>query len=210
MKRSAARQDDMADESNPLRDADRILMAAVHDAIENAARSAGHHLRGADDTSSRQDYFADGVMRHLFLRLCGADPATAAGGDPEIAWKILYAGRNVASHWEREGEDRETMRRKRERSEDLDRDRSERRELIRSAQHYAMTLVVQALADHARLSDPQFVERLEAAIDARAAKLGIVSETDALFISSAKDYVSLLTRTREQGAAEPDHQSITE
>jgi hypothetical protein len=97
-----------------------------------------------------------------------------------------------------------------ERSEDLDRDRSERRELIRSAQHYAMTLVVQALADHARLSDPQFVERLEAAIDARAAKLGIVSETDALFISSAKDYVSLLTRTREQGAAEPDHQSITE
>lgn len=121
MKRSAAREDDMADESNPLRDADRILMAAVHDAIENAARSAGHHLRGADDTSSRQDYFADGVMRHLFLRLCGADPATAAGGDPEIAWKILYAGRNVARHWEREGEDRETMRRKRERSEDLDR-----------------------------------------------------------------------------------------
>ncbi|MCO5731262.1 hypothetical protein [Rhizobium sp. SSA_523] len=200
----------MADESNPLRDADRILMAAVDDAIENAARSAGHHFRGGDDTRSRQDYFADGVMRHLFLRLCGADPATAAGGDPEIAWKILYAGRNVARHWEREGEDRKTVRRKRERSEDLDRDRSERRELIRSAQHYAMTLVVQALADQARLSDPQLVERLEAAIDARAAKLGIVSEADALFISSAKDYVSLLTQTREQGAAEPDHQAITE
>lgn len=88
---------------------------------------------------------------------------------------------------------------KKERSEDLDRDRSERRELIRSAQHFAMTLVVQALADQARLSDPQFVERLEAAIDAREARLGTVSETDALFTSSAKDYVSLLTRTREQG-----------
>ena len=138
----------MADESNPLRDADRILMAAVDDAIEDAARSAGHHLRDADDTPSRQDYFADGVMRHLFLRLCGADPATAAGGDPEIAWKILYAGRNVARHWEREGEDRKTMRRKRERSEDLDRDRSERRGLIRSAQHYVMTLVVQVTVPH--------------------------------------------------------------
>jgi hypothetical protein len=116
----------------------------------------------------------------------------------------------VARHWEREGGDRKTMRRKKERSEDLERDRSERRELIRSAQQYALTLVVQALADQARLSDPQFVERLEAEIDAREARLGIVSETDALFTSSAKDYVSLLTRTREQGAAEPDHQPGTE
>ena len=189
----------MAEESDPLRNADRILMAAVDDAIEDAARTAGDHLQGTDDTRSRQDYFADGVMRHLFLRLCGADPATAAGGDPQIAWTILYAGRNVARQWEREGGDRKTMRRRKERSEDLDRDRSERRELIRSAQHFAMTLAVQAPAAQARRSDPQFIERLEVAIDAREARLGTVSETDALFTSSAKDYLSLLSRTREPG-----------
>ena len=45
--------------------------------------------------TSPHDYFADGVLRYLFLRLCGADPENGMGGDPETARKILYLGRSV-------------------------------------------------------------------------------------------------------------------
>jgi hypothetical protein len=182
----------MAEDCDPLRDADRILMAAVDDAIEHAARTAGDHLEGADDTRSRQDYFADGAICFCASALQIPQRRRAA------IRRSLGRSSMRGATWRGKAGPQDHAEKK-ERSEDLDRDRSERRELIRSAQHLAMTLVVQALADQARLFDPQVVERLEAATDARETRLGTVSETDALFTSSAKGYLSLLTRTRERG-----------
>jgi len=175
-------------------EADKLLMAAVDEAIDNATRSAGPELQAGGSRVSPRDYFADGVLRRLFLRLCGADPTTYKGGDPETAWKILYAGRGVARHWERESGSPATVRMKKDRPEDIEKDRSERQQLARSAQNFAMTTAIRALLDHARASDPEITDRLEAVIDARHARLESGSDTDHEFTERAKTYLSLLTR----------------
>jgi hypothetical protein len=144
----------MQKEFDPIQEADGTLFAAVDNAIDYAAKTAGHQLRTVGSRLSPSDYFADGVLRHLFLRLCGADVKTNAGGDPETAWKILYMGRNVARHWEMERGSPAALRKKKERREDLEKDTSERQQLALSAQSFALKAVVRALVDHARASDP--------------------------------------------------------
>lgn len=173
-------------------DADKRLIAAVDEAIDNAAKTAGPALQAHGSRVAPHDYFADGVLRHLFLRLCGADLTTNTGGDPETAWKILYMGRNVARHWERERGSPPALRRKKERREDIDRDASERQQLALSARNFAITTAIRALLDHARASDPEITNRLEAAIDARHARLEPASDTDREFTERAKNFLSLL------------------
>lgn len=184
----------MQNDTDLIVEADRLLMAAVDEAIDNAARTAGPKLQAAGSRVSPEDYFADGVLRHLFLRLCGADPATNTGGDPETAWKILYAGRSVARHWERQRGGPPALRTKKDRPQDIEKDESERQQLALSAQNFALTTVVRALVDHAHASDPAIKDRLEAVIDARHARLVSVSDTDSEFTERAKTCLSLLTR----------------
>lgn len=93
--------DSMQKEPHLFQEADKTPTAAVDEAIERAAQTAGHELQSLGVGRSPQDYFADAVLRHLFLRLCGADLRTNTGGDPDTAWKILYMGSSVARHWER-------------------------------------------------------------------------------------------------------------
>ncbi|ULR45453.1 hypothetical protein [Rhizobium sp. K102] len=125
------------------------------------------------------------------------DPTTYTGGDPEVAWKILYAGRNVARHWERERGGTGALRKKKERQGDIDKDDSERQQLAHSAQNFALRTVICALVEHVRASDPQIDSRLEAAADARLARLENVSNTDREFTESARNYLSLLTAPPE-------------
>ncbi|MBX5173382.1 hypothetical protein HJB84_26540 [Rhizobium sp. NZLR1b] len=183
----------MQKETDPILEADKLLMAAVDEAIDNAAKAAGPELQAVGLSVSPRDYFADGVLRHLFLRLCGADPATNTGGDPETAWKILYAGRSVARHWERERGKPTVRQAKKDRPEDIEKDRSERQQLALSAQNFAVTIAIRALLDHARASDPEITDRLEAIIDARHARLESKSDTDHEFTEKAKTYLSILT-----------------
>ncbi|WP_260687192.1 hypothetical protein [Rhizobium leguminosarum] len=180
-----------------FQEADKALLAAVDEAIERAVEAAGHELQSPGVGRSPYDYFADAALRHLFLRLCGANPKTNTGGDPETAWKILYAGRNAARHWERERGGQPALRKKKERREDAEKDASERQQLALSAQNFALRTVIRALVDHARASDPQINDRLHAAIDARHAGLGNVSDTDREFTQKAKSYLSLLTTPPE-------------
>ncbi|PYE21799.1 hypothetical protein DFI02_112119 [Rhizobium sp. PP-F2F-G20b] len=181
-------------EIDPVSEADKILMAAVEEAIDTAVRTAGPELRAVGSRASPHDYFADGVLRHLFLRLCRADPTSNTGGDPETAWKILYAGRIAARHWERESGRPSVGGTKKDRPEDVERDESERRQLALSAEKFALTTVIRALVDHARASDPTIDERLEAVIDARHARLGSATDTDREFTQKAKASLSLLAR----------------
>jgi|GEM_PF-1656563 len=180
-----------------LREVDEDLHAAVDEAIERAAGKAGKELHALGSMTSPHDYYADVVLRHLFLRLCRADLQTATGGDPETAWKFLYMGRNVARHWERERGSPAAVRRKKERPEDIEKDASERRELNLAAKNFAFKAAISLLIDHARVSDPQIDERLEALIDARHAKLENVSETDRAFTEMAHRYMRLLTGQRQ-------------
>lgn len=161
----------MQKEPHLFQEADKTLIAAVDEAIERAVETAGHELQSLGVGRSPQDYFADAVLRHLFLRLCGADLRTNTGGDPETAWKILYMGRSVARHWERERGGSAALREKKDRREDIERDKRERPQLALTAQNFALQTVVRALVDHARASDPELADRLEAAIDARHARL---------------------------------------
>lgn len=180
-------------ETDPILEADKLLIAAIDDAIDNAAKTAGPEFRAVGLSASPRDYFADGVLRHLFLRLCGADPATNTGGDPETAWKILYAGRSVARHWERERSTSPTLRRKKDRPQDIEKDRSERQQLALSARNFALTAVIRALVDQARASDPAITDRLVTVIEAREARLEPKSDTDREFSEKAKAYLSILT-----------------
>ncbi|WSG98207.1 hypothetical protein U8P76_29395 (plasmid) [Rhizobium johnstonii] len=188
----------MDKESNLVVEADKLLMAAVYEAIDNAVRAAGPELQAAGSRIPPGDYFADGVMRHLFLRLCGADPEENTGGDPETAWKILYAGRSVARRWERERGSPPTLRMKKDRPEDIEKNESERRQLALSAENFALTTVIRELVSHAPASDPEITDRLKAAVHARHARLEPVSDTDREFTERAKRFVTLLTFPPDQ------------
>ena len=91
----------MQEETDLRLEADKILMAAVDEAIDNAVRNAGPELQRVGSRVSPRDYFADGVLRHLFFRLCGADPTTNTGGSRNGMEDFVW-GRSVARHWERD------------------------------------------------------------------------------------------------------------
>lgn len=82
---------------------------------------------------------------------------------------------------------------KKDRREDIERDKTEQQQLALSAQNFALTTVVSALVDHARASDPQLVERIESAIALRHACLQDTSNADREFQEKAIRYLSLLT-----------------
>lgn len=186
-------EENMQELNQLMKKADAALWADVEEAIDRAVSTAGHELQSPGLIGSPRDYFADGVLRHLFLRLCGADPETYAGGDPETAWKMLYVGRSVARHWEKERGGSGENRKRKDRREDIEKDESERRELILSARNFALKTAISVLVDHARASDPQIGERMEAAVDARHAALENVSDMDREFAENARRYMSLLT-----------------
>lgn len=191
-------EDNMQELNQLMKKADAALWADVEQGIDRAVNTAGQELQSLGLIKSPHDYFAEGVLHHLFLRLCGADPETYTGGDPETAWKMLYVGRSVARHWEKERGGSGANRKRKDRRKDIEKDESERRELILSARNFALKTAISVLVDHARASDPQIGDRMEAAIDARHAALENVSDTDREFTENAKRYMSLLTAAPRQ------------
>lgn len=174
---------------------DEELFRAVDDAIDNAVRTASDKVRSLGVPASPHDYFRDAALRHLFMRLCGADVRTFRNGDPDVAWKILYAGRHVARRWEREQGGPVSIRKKSERAEDIAKDYSERQQLARSAESFALRSVLQVLMEHARATDPRIGARLQATLDARAAGLNDGSEAEQAFIKDAQNYLALFTKS---------------
>lgn len=182
-------ESNIQNEATSIDKADEALFASVDEAITRAAIAAGDNLRQLGVRTPPQDYFMDGVLRHLFLRLCGADTQTNKNGDPETAWRILYLGRNVARHWERERKAPLATRAKKELPQDIEKDADERRQLSISAERFALMTIVQVLLEQARASDATIIARLEAAIDSRLAKLDHVSETGLEFTKHAKRHL---------------------
>jgi hypothetical protein len=174
--------------------ADEELFRAVDDAIDSAVRTAGDNLRSLGVPASPHDYFRDAVLRHLFMRLCGADVRTYKNGDPDVAWKILYAGRKVARRWEREQGRPASIRKKSEHAEDIAEDHGERQQLARSAESFALRSVLRALMVNARATDPRIDARLQAAVETRAADREDGSEAEQSFIEDAQTYLALFTK----------------
>jgi len=80
---------------------EEALFATVRKAIEDARNQAGEELQaiGSREMLPAYDYFAAVMHQKLFLMLCGADPDTFEGGNPEIAARLLDNGRNISTHY---------------------------------------------------------------------------------------------------------------
>ncbi|WP_245317543.1 hypothetical protein [Rhizobium sp. N122] len=176
---------------------DEALFLAIDEAVDQAVRAGGAELQSAGFHTSPHEYFSDAALRHLFMRLCRADVRTYRGGDPDVAWKILYAGRNVARRWEMDQVRLASTRKKKEHDEDIERDQSERRQLAISAQTFVLGTVVRALVEHVRAADPEIDGRLRAAVEARVVELDGGSDTDRAFIESTRNYLSYFTKVPE-------------
>ncbi|CDI08047.1 hypothetical protein [Agrobacterium pusense] len=80
------------------------MMASVHAAVERASKEVAKAFEaaGSDMQPPPRDYFAAVAHQQLFLLLCGADPQTFEGGDPEIAGHIIRNAQNITEHyWKR-------------------------------------------------------------------------------------------------------------
>ncbi|MFJ1307194.1 hypothetical protein [Agrobacterium sp. P15N1-A] len=77
------------------------MMTTIHAALERASKEVTEAFRaaGSDMQPPPHDYFAAVAHQQLFLMLCGADPKTFEGGDPEIAGHIIRNAQNISDHY---------------------------------------------------------------------------------------------------------------
>lgn len=81
--------------------ADRMLAAAVSLALEEAVKRAADDMRaiGQQDATPVLLYFARVVHQQMYCLMCGADPDTFEGGDPDIAYHVIRNSQNIAKHY---------------------------------------------------------------------------------------------------------------
>lgn len=81
--------------------ADKMLAAAVLSALEKAIEQAADDLRaiGQEDATPVLQYFASVVHQQMYCLMCGADPDTLQGGDPDIAYHVIRNSQNIAKHY---------------------------------------------------------------------------------------------------------------
>ncbi|MDR9777034.1 hypothetical protein RJJ65_31230 [Rhizobium hidalgonense] len=88
--------------------AERRMLDTVFKAISDAAAEVENGIRDARLAfePTHQDYFTFTVQQVAFVRLCGGDPETLQGGDPELGERILGNGRHIIdSYWRGEKKD---------------------------------------------------------------------------------------------------------
>lgn len=81
--------------------AESAMLNKIFTAINDAAAEVAKEFRAAglefEPTSS--DYFTFAAQQVLFVRLCGGDPTTLQGGDPEIGQSIVNNGQHIIDHY---------------------------------------------------------------------------------------------------------------
>ena len=84
-----------------IRRVDKALAAAVSLALEEAAKQAAKDMRaiGQEDATPVLQYFAAVVHQRMYCLLCGADPDTFEGGNPDIAYNVIRNSQNIAKHY---------------------------------------------------------------------------------------------------------------
>ena len=81
--------------------AEQTMLAAIYGALRTASDQAADELKaiGAELPPPDHDYFVAVAQQKLFLMLCGADPETFEGGNPDIATAVLRNGQNILDHY---------------------------------------------------------------------------------------------------------------
>jgi hypothetical protein len=80
---------------------DKTLAAAVSSALEDAIKRAAAEMQaiGQEEAAPAMQYFAAVVHQRMYCLMCGADPDTFEGGDPEIAYHVIRNSQNIARHY---------------------------------------------------------------------------------------------------------------
>ncbi|MBO9698187.1 MAG: hypothetical protein J7499_18495 [Sphingopyxis sp.] len=81
--------------------AERTMLASIYRALEDAARQTAEELQasGYGGDPPAHGYFAAVAHQKLFVCLCGGDPETFEGGDPDVAARIIDNERMISEHY---------------------------------------------------------------------------------------------------------------
>lgn len=143
------------------------LEVAISVAVDKArSEAAAHPYLGHPMRRRRDDYYADVALHHLFLIACGADVETRRGGDVRTASRLLHVGGTIARGWQKAdmGAQEIMLPKMPDTSED---DLINREELPHSARWLVEATVMKALVEHICEGNPEFRNRVSAAIKAR-------------------------------------------
>jgi hypothetical protein len=83
------------------------MLETVFKAIDEAAAEVAGRLEkaGLQFEPTSKDYFLFTVQQVAFISLCGGDPHTMQGGDPELGQRIVNNGQHIIDHYWRSGRD---------------------------------------------------------------------------------------------------------
>lgn len=86
---------------NAIKNADKTLADAVSLALEEAVKKAADDMRaiGQEESAPAMQYFASVIHQRMYCLMCGADPDTLEGGNPEIAYHVIRTSQNIARHY---------------------------------------------------------------------------------------------------------------
>ena len=82
--------------------AERSMLDKVFKAIDVAAAEVadGFKEAGLEFEPTSREYFMFTVQQVTFVRLCGGDPDTLKGGNPELGQRIVNNGQHIIdSYW---------------------------------------------------------------------------------------------------------------
>jgi len=77
------------------------MLDKVYKAIEDATAEVADKFRedGLEFEPTSKDYLTFATQQVLFVLLCGGDPDTLQGGDPEIGAKGVRNGQHIIDHY---------------------------------------------------------------------------------------------------------------
>ncbi|MFS8044370.1 hypothetical protein [Rhizobium sp. BR 314] len=81
--------------------AEQAMLTTIYQALEHASKQAADELKsvGSQERPPAYEYFAAVAHQKLFLLLCGADPETFIGGNPDIAASIIDNNQKISDHY---------------------------------------------------------------------------------------------------------------
>lgn len=80
---------------------EKAMLEAIYSAIDHAAAEMADKVRaaGLDIPATDRDYFTFAAQQVLFVRLCGGDPDSLEGGDPEIGNRLVRNYQHIIDHY---------------------------------------------------------------------------------------------------------------
>ncbi|TBZ20968.1 hypothetical protein [Rhizobium leguminosarum] len=84
-----------------IKNADDALATAVSLALDEAVKKAAENMRaiGQEESAPAMQCFESVIHQRMYCLMCGADPDTLEGGNPDIAYHVIRNSQNIARHY---------------------------------------------------------------------------------------------------------------